>query len=37
MKITYFTGNEDKILSAKQNLELLGSEVDNIKMETIEI
>lgn len=36
-KITYVTGNWSKILSAKQILEPLGIEVDNIKMETTEI
>lgn len=36
-KITYVTGNWSKILSAKQILEPLGIEVDNIKMETEEI
>lgn len=36
-KITYVTGNTSKILSAKQILEPLGIEVDNIKMETTEI
>ncbi len=37
MKITYVTGNWAKIKSAKQILEPLGIEVDNIKMETTEI
>ena len=36
-KITYVTGNWAKIASARQILEPLGIEVDNIKMETIEI
>lgn len=36
-KITYVTGNWAKIASAKQALEPLGFEVDNIKMETPEI
>ena len=36
-KITYVTGNWAKILSAKQILEPLGIEVDNVKMETTEI
>lgn len=36
-KITYVTGNWSKILSAKNILEPLGIEVDNIKMETTEI
>lgn len=36
-KITYVTGNWAKILSARQMLEPLGFEVDNIKMDTIEI
>lgn len=36
-KITYVTGNWSKILSAKQILEPLGIEVDNIKMDTTEI
>jgi len=36
-KITYVTGNWSKIMSAKQILEPLGFEVDNVKMETIEI
>jgi len=36
-KITYVTGNWAKIASAKQILEPLGIEVDNVKMETTEI
>ena len=36
-KITYVTGNWAKIDSAKQILEPLGYEVDNIKLNTIEI
>ncbi len=36
-KITYVTGNWSKIMSAKQILEPLGIEVENIKMETTEI
>jgi len=36
-KITYVTGNWSKIMSAKQILEPLGIEVDNVKMETTEI
>ncbi len=36
-KITYVTGNWSKVLSAKQILEPLGIEVDNVKMETTEI
>lgn len=36
-KITYVTGNWAKIESAKKALEPLGYEIDNIKMETIEI
>ena len=36
-KITYVTGNWAKIASAKKALEPLGYEIDNIKMETIEI
>ena len=36
-KITYVTGNWAKIESAKQILEPLGIEIDNIKMETTEI
>lgn len=36
-KITYVTGNWSKIMSAKNILEPLGIEVDNVKMETIEI
>lgn len=37
MKITLVTGNWAKIAQAKQFLEPLGIEVDNIKMDTIEI
>ena len=36
-KITYVTGNWAKIASAKQFLEPLGFEIDNVKMETPEI
>ena len=36
-KITYVTGNWAKIESAKKILEPLGYEIDNIKMDTIEI
>ena len=36
-KITYITGNKAKIASARQVLEPLGFEVDNIKMDTPEI
>ena len=36
-KVTYVTGNWAKIASAKQILEPLGVEVENIKMETTEI
>ena len=36
-KITYVTGNWAKIESAKQFLEPLGFEIDNVKMETVEI
>ena len=36
-KITYVTGNWSKIMSAKNILEPLGIEVDNVKMETTEI
>ena len=36
-KITYVTGNWAKIASARQILEPIGCEVDNIKMETPEI
>ena len=36
-KITYVTGNWAKIASAKQALEPLGYEIDNVKMETPEI
>lgn len=35
--ITYVTGNYAKIASAKQTLEPLGFEIDNVKMETPEI
>ena len=37
MKITLVTGNWAKIAMAKQILEPLGIEVDNVKMDTIEI
>ena len=37
MKITLVTGNWAKIAQAKQVLEPLGFEVDNVKMDTIEI
>ena len=37
MKIIYVTGNWAKLASAKQVLEPLGIEIDNIKMNTIEI
>ena len=37
MKITYITGNWAKVKSAKQILEPLGIEVDNVKMGTTEI
>ena len=37
MKITYVTGNWAKIKSARQILEPLGFEVDNIKMDTPEL
>ena len=37
MKITYITGNWAKVKSAKQILEPLGIEVDNVKMVTTEI
>ena len=37
MKITYITGNWAKVKSAKQILEPLGIEVDNVKMSTTEI
>ena len=37
MKITYVTGNWAKILSARQILEPLGIEVDQVKMDTPEI
>lgn len=36
-KITYVTGNQAKLLSAKQILEPLGIKVDNVKMATTEI
>lgn len=36
-KIRYVTGNWAKVMSAKQALEPLGFEIDNIKMETTEI
>ena len=36
-KITYVTGNWAKVMSAKQILEPLGIEIDNIKMQTTEI
>ena len=36
-KITYVTGNWAKIASAKQALEPIGYEIDNVKMETPEI
>ena len=36
-KITYVTGNWAKLASAKQALEPLGYEVDNIKLETPEL
>lgn len=36
-KITYVTGNWSKVISAKQVLEPLGFEIDNIKMDTHEI
>lgn len=36
-KITYITGNWAKVKSAKQILEPLGIEVDNVKMKTTEI
>lgn len=36
-KITYVTGNWSKIMSAKNILEPLGIEIDNVKMETTEI
>ncbi len=36
-KLTYVTGNSAKIASARQALETLGYEIDNIKMETPEI
>jgi len=37
MKITYVTGNWAKIKSARQILEPLGFEVDNIKIDTLEL
>ena len=37
MKITYITGNWAKVKSAKQILEPLGIEIDNVKMGTTEI
>ena len=37
LKITYVTGNWTKIDSARQILEPLGYEIDNVKMETSEI
>lgn len=37
MKITYVTGNWAKLYSAKQILEPLGIEIENVKMETTEI
>ena len=37
MKITLVTGNWAKIAQAKQILEPMGHEVDNIKMDTVEI
>ena len=37
MKIIYITGNWAKVKSAKQILEPLGIEVDNVKMGTTEI
>lgn len=36
-KIVYVTGNKSKLYSAKQILEPLGIEVDNVKMDTTEI
>lgn len=36
-KIVYVTGNKSKLYSAKQILEPLGFEVDNVKMDTTEI
>lgn len=36
-KITYVTGNWAKVMSAKQILEPLGIEIDNVKMQTTEI
>ena len=37
MKITYVTGNWAKIDSARQILEPLGFEIDNVKLDTVEI
>ena len=37
MKITYVTGNWAKIKSAKQVLEPLGFEIDNIKLDCPEL
>ena len=37
MKITLVTGNWAKIAQAKEVLEPLGIEVDNVKMDTVEI
>lgn len=37
MKITYVTGNWAKIMSAKQILEPLGFEIDNVKIEVPEV
>ncbi len=36
-KITYVTGNWSKVMSAKNILEPLGIEIDNVKMDTTEI
>ena len=36
-KIIYVTGNWAKVMSAKQILEPLGIEIDNVKMQTTEI
>lgn len=36
-KITYVTGNQEKISSARKALEPIGFIVDNVKMETVEI
>lgn len=36
-KIIYVTGNKSKLYSAKQILEPLGFEIDNVKMDTTEI